>query len=126
MMSVGIRKSDEIFNSLNRLNIAKQTGGLDDTELSNLIVSIGDVFANKVKQGKVSEDEIESACIHLSGFEGKNGDKYFAFPHKDLDRASKSFIEGVYMAKDEADKRAEYSQPVMEAESYERTFRKLG
>ena len=48
MISAGMRKSDEIFNSLNRLNVAKQTGGLKDTELSNLIISIGDVFANKV------------------------------------------------------------------------------
>ena len=126
MMSVGIRKSDDIFNSLNRLNDAKQSGSLQDTELSSLIISVGDVFANKIKQGKVTEEEIESANLHLSGFTGKNKDKYFSYPHRDLDRAAKSFIEGAYMAEEELNERMGYAQPVMDAESYEKTFRKLG
>ena len=71
--------SSDIFNSLNRLNDAKQSGSLQDTELSSLIISIGDVFANKIKQGKVTEEEIESANLHLSGFTGKNKDKYFSY-----------------------------------------------
>lgn len=125
-VKASMRKSEIIFDSLNRLNTSKQTGGLKDTELSNLIVCIGDVFANKIKQGKVTVEEIESAESYLTGFIGENKDKYFSYPHRDLDRAAKSFFEGNDFAKEELEQRNQYAQPVMDAESYERTFKKLG
>jgi hypothetical protein len=120
------RKSDIVFSSLNRLHDAKQSGALTRDEFSKLLVSVGDLFANKIKQGKVTEDEIESVEAHLTGFIGENSDKYFSFPHIDLDRASKTVLESIDFARQSLEKRNEYAQPVMEADSYERTFRKLG
>ncbi len=122
--AIGKRKSDEIFNALNRLNEAKQTGSLQDTELSKLIESVGDVFVNKVRQGAVTNDEIESVDAYLTGFTGENKDKYFAFPHKELDNAAKMFITKTHIAKREIDDRKFYSEAIMNSESYEKTFSK--
>ena len=120
------RKSDTIFSSLNRLHDAKLSGALTRDEFSKILVSVGDLFANKIRQGKVTEDEIESVEAYLTGFTGENSDKYFSFPHEDLDRASKTVLESIDFAKQAVDKRNEYAQPVMEADSYERTFKRLG
>ena len=58
------RKSDAIFSSLNRLHNAKQSGALMRDEFSKILVSVGDLFANKIKQGKVAEEEILSEDLH--------------------------------------------------------------
>lgn len=120
------RKSDAIFSSLNRLHDAKLSGALTSDEFSKILVSVGDLFANKIKQGKVTEDEIESVEAHLTGFIGENSDKYFSFPHTDLKGASKTVLESIDFARQAVEKRNEYAQPVMDADSYETTFRKLG
>ena len=120
------RKSNTILSSLNRLHDAKLSGALTRDEFSKILVSVGDLFANKIRQGKVTEDEIESVEAHLTEFTGDNSDKYFSFPHEDLDRASKTVLESIDFAKQAVDKRNEYAQPVMDADSYERAFRKLG
>lgn len=91
-------QTDVILSSLNRLNEAKQTGGLQDTEFANIIGSIGKLAANKIEHDNVNEDEIDSLKAHLTGFTGENSDKYFSFPHKDLDKASKVFIERINRA----------------------------
>ena len=125
-VKVSERKSNIILNSLNRLNTVKQNGALTRDEFSKILVSVGDLFANKIRQGKVSEEEIESLEAHLTGFIGENSDKYFSFPHEDLERASKTVLESIDFARQAVEKRNEYAQPVMEADSYERTFKKLG
>lgn len=88
-------QTDVILSSLNRIYEAKQTGGLQDTEFANLIGAIGKLAANKIEHGNVNEDEIDSLKSHLTGFTPENSDKYFSFPHKDLDKASKVFIERI-------------------------------
>ena len=120
------RKSDIIFNSINRFYDAKLSGGLNDVELSKVIVLIGDLFANQIKQEKQTEDSIESFESYLDGLDGPNADSYFAHIHKNLDSAVKSVLEGNDFAKQELEQRREYAQPVMSAESYTKTFRKLG
>ena len=91
-------QTDVILNSLNRVHEAKQTGGLKDTEFANLIGAIGKLAANKIEHGNVNEEEIENLKAHLTGFTPENSDKYFSFPHKDLDKASKVFIERINRA----------------------------
>ena len=120
------RKSDVIFSSLNRFYDAKLSGGLKDDELSKLIVLVGDLFANQIKQEKQTENSIESFEAHLDGLDGPNAGVYFSHVHKNLDRAVKSVLEGNDIAKQELEQRREYAQPVMSAESYTKTFRKLG
>ena len=46
------RVSDNILDSFNRFYEAKLSGALKRDELSKLLVSVGDLFANKIKQGK--------------------------------------------------------------------------
>lgn len=120
------RKSDVILNSLNRFYDAKLSGGLKDDEFSKVIVLIGDLFANQIKQGKQTEDSIESFESHLDGLDGSNAKNYFSRIHKKLDTAVKSVLEGNDFAKQELEQRRAYAQPVMSAESYTKTFRKLG
>lgn len=125
-VATGNRPSDIIFESLNGFNSRKNAGVLKENELSNLISQIGDLFANKVKQGKVSDEVIESFESHLTQFTGENKDKFFAFPHEDLERGTKIALESVDFAREEVQKRNVSAQPVMDADSYERTFRRLG
>ena len=120
------RPIDIILESLNGFNSRKNAGVLKGTELSSLIVQIGDLFANKVKQGKVTKDEIESFESHITQFQGENKDKYFAYPHEELDRGTKIALESIDFAREEVKKRNVSAQPVMDADSYERTFRRLG
>ena len=126
MIQTSMRKSDVIFNSLNRIYDAKLSGALKETEFSDILISIGDIFANKVKQGKVSNDEIESYESHLTQFLGENKDKFYNHPHKDLDVAAKASLQSIDLAKTEFDKRSSYASPVIGIGSYEKTFRKLG
>ena len=73
---------------------AKLSGALRADEFSKTIIYISDLFANKIKQGKLNDEEIESAETYLTGFVGENKDKYFSLQHDDLDRAAKIFLEG--------------------------------
>ena len=121
-----MRKSDVIFYSLNGLHGRKISGTIAKNEFANNLINIGDIFANLIKRGKVSEEVIESYESHITQFLGDNRDKYFSYPHEELERAGKANLEGIYFAKEEQEKRSSYAQPVMNAESYERTFKKLG
>ena len=120
------RKSDVIFNSLNRFYDAKLSGGLRDDEFSQIVENIGDLFANEIKQGKQTENNIESFESYLGVLGGPNAEYYFSHTHKNLDNAIKSVLEGNDFAKQELEQRKEYAQPVMTAERYTKTFRKLG
>lgn len=119
------RPSDIILNSINRLYDAKLSGALNSDELSKIIVLEGDLFANRIKQGKVSIDEIESAEAFITGFARKGKDNYFSFKHSDLDRAAKIFLEGDYVALEELNKRTSLSSPVFDSESYSKGFKKI-
>lgn len=125
-VKAGMRKSDEIFDALNRLCDAKQSGSLQENEFSNLIVSIGDVFAKSVENGKQTADNIDSFEAYLTQFLGKNADKYFNFPHSDLEMAAKTCLEGLDIAQSKFEQRSAYAQPVMSAESYKSNFKRLG
>lgn len=105
-------KTDLIFDLYNRYYDASKSGARTGEELSELLINVGDLFANKVKLGKVSEEEIESVENFLSGFLGENKDKYFNFNHKGLDTAARTVNEGIYVAKEEANKRSMYASPV--------------
>lgn len=121
-----MRKSDVIFYSLNGLHGRKISGTLGKNEFSDTLITIGDIFANLIKKGKISDEVIESYESHVTQLLGENRDKYFTHQHDGLERAGKANLEGIYFAKEEQEKRNAYAQPVMDAESYERTFKKLG
>jgi len=128
-VKASMRESDKIWESYNKLSIGKQTGGIGKSELSDLLINIGDVFANQIRQGKVNEDTIESYKTYLTQFLGSNKDKFFSFPHDGLDRAAKTNFEGIEFAKEALEERNLYSKPSMsqeERDSYTKGFRKLG
>lgn len=115
------RTSDVILNSLNRIYEAKLNGALETDELSKIIVLTGNLFASKIKQGKVSNDEIEQTEAFITDL----NQVYFSYEHTDLDKASKIFLEGDYAALDYANSRSLYAQPVKSASEYESGFIKL-
>ena len=92
------RYSDEIFEILNQMHDAKISGVLVPDQLSKELVLVGNVFANKIVQGKVSQDEIESAESFVTGFLGKNKDNYFNNRHVDLDKSARIFLDGNFVA----------------------------
>ena len=115
------RPSDLILNSLNRLYDAKLSGALKNDELSKIMILEGDMFASKIKQGKINVDEVESFESFISGFTKDTKDNYFSYQHTDLDRAAKMILEGNDMALEQG---LRYSQTV-ESPNYTKGFRKL-
>ena len=125
-----LRHTDKIWNSFNKFSAGKQTGGINDTEFSDLLINIGDLFANSIKLGKVNQEEIELYKSYLSQFLGENKDNYFNFSHKGLDRATKTNYESINVASDYLVERNNmYAKPSMTEEErnrYTLGFRKLG
>lgn len=121
-----MRKSDVIFYTLNGLHDRKISGTMGKSEFADNLINIGDVFANLIKKGKISDEVIESYESHITQLIGENRDKYFNHQHDGLERAGKANLEGIFFAKEELEKRNAYAQPVMDAESYETKFKKLG
>lgn len=122
--------TNKIFYLYNHFYDAHLSGALVGEELSEIFINYGDLFANKIKQGKVSDETIDDVNMLLSGFIGQNKDKYFTFQHKGLDRATNTVFESVNIAKNNANKKfSTYNQLNMtpeERESYSKGFRKLG
>ena len=87
-MSTIDRPSNIILDSLNRLHFAKLSGGLNSKEFADEIVRVGDLTANCIKNGKITDEQVEEIESHLPSF------SYFKMEHKDLDRANRTFKEG--------------------------------
>ena len=120
------RISDVILDLLNRLHVAKSSGALKEDEFSKIITNIGDLYASKIKQGKVTSDEIESFESYLTGLDGLNASMYFSFPHKNLDSGAKAALASIDFAKQALEQRSLYARPVTEQNDYENAFRRLG
>lgn len=116
------RPSDEILNLFNRFSDAKLTGVVNPDELKTLLIKIGDLFANKIKKGEVSIDDIDSAETLIEGFISENKDNYFSHLHSDLDGAAKTFLEGDYVALESIRKRDLQSKPI---DDYSKSLRKI-
>lgn len=114
------RVSDVIWDSFNRLHDAKFNGALKSTELASLLEKIGSVFANTIKKGKVSEEGIEDFEKELLS------EDCFSIKHDNLNRAKRAIQEGNDFAMQELEQKQEYAKPVLNADSYEKTFKKLG
>lgn len=119
------RMSNVILDSLNRMNDAKLSGAMSPDEFSKIIVLVGNLFANKIKQGKVESDQVDSFESFLTGFMGPNKDKYFDYPHIDLDKATNMVLQGNSFALSELERRKEFSNPVIQEEKYTAGFKRL-
>lgn len=113
------RTPNVILNSLNRMHDAKISGVMIPDELSKILVLSGNLFANKIVQGKVSQDEIESEESFVTGFLGKNKDNYFNNKHVDLDKAARIILEGNFVALEKLERKNKFTQSLYEEEDYE-------
>jgi len=113
------RTSDTFLNSLNRMHDAKISGAMSPDELSKILVLGGNLLANKIVQGKISQDEIESAETIITGFLGKNRDNYFSNKHVDLDKAARIILEGNFVALEKLERKNKFTQSMFEEEDYE-------
>ena len=100
------RVSDVIFNSINRFYDAKISGALKSDELAKIIILEGQIFANQIRNGKVTEEQIEDFETQIP-----NG-KYdcFDLKHENLQVAYQDVIQGNTAILYEREQR--YSQPV--------------
>ena len=120
MVRLENRISDVIWDSFNRLHDAKLCGALKSNELASLLEKIGNVFANTIKQGKVREEGIEDFEKELLS------EDCFTLKHDNLNNAKRAIQEGNDFAMQELEQKQEYAKPVLDAESYTKTFKKLG
>ena len=106
------RPSNDVLESLNRFYEAKLTGAVNPREFPEILIRVGDLCANKAKQGKMSTDDIESVQSLISSFTGKNADNYFSIKHEGLPEAAATFIEGMDMALMERERVKGMAEPV--------------
>lgn len=120
------RKSDAILNSLNGMHDRKLAGALSSEEFCNNIINTSDLISNCIKNGKIPVDEIESIEVLLTHLLSDDAGKYYHYHHKDYKRAGKTSLESIDIAKEQVIQRQQEAKPVMNAESYTKTFKKLG
>ena len=118
--------TDTILHMTNWINEAKTKGIELKDSLSITLRKLGELGANNIKKGKMSEDSIEQAEIYMTQFTGENKDKFLSHPHEDLNVAASDFLRNFEQAKNYRREREIAAQPVMDAESYTKEFKKLG
>ena len=118
--------TDTILHMTNWINEAKTKGIELKDALSITLRKLGEVGANNIKKGKMNEDSIEQAEIHMSQFTGENADKYFSHQHEDLNIAASDFLRNFEQAKNYRRERQMAARPVFDEESYTKEFKKLG
>jgi len=119
------RPSDAILKASVRLLEAKRTGAITNNEFADLIVKIGDLYANKIRQGKAILEEVEEVEDYIECLISKNGNNYFSYAHKGLDVAAKKFLEGDFVALQEIEKRKIQSKPLLDEQDYVKGFKKI-
>ena len=121
-----VTKTDKILSMVNYINEAKTKGVSLNDSLAITLRHTGELCANKIKQGKMSDDEIETVESFITQFTGENANKYFNHIHEGLPGAAKDFLVGDDFAKQKREQRNLEAHPVMDAESYVKEFKKLG
>lgn len=92
--------TNDLLDRLNRIYYGKLSGGLASTELSEELIKVGDLIANCIRNGKISNIEtIKEMESHLPN------SKFFKFNHEELSKAVKTFIEGNAFALSERESR---------------------
>lgn len=99
MSNIEKRQSDVIFDMLNRINEGKKNGSLRPNELAKTLVLVGDLGANKIKQGKMDEDSIEAFEATFPKI------NYFDYNHKGIEQAYKTAMESIDIAKENNNQR---------------------
>lgn len=94
------RTSDLLLKETNFLYESKNTGTLPKNLLAKIISKIGDLAANKVKMGKMTEEEAFNMLSFISQFKNGKVEDYFSFEHsnEDMKTAVSTFYESINMA----------------------------
>lgn len=94
------RTSDLLLKETNFLYESKNTGTLPKNLLAKIISRIGDLAANKVKMGKMTEEEAFNMLSFISQFKNGKVEDYFSFEHsnEDMKTAVSTFYESINMA----------------------------
>ena len=94
------RTSDLLLKLTNLLYESKNTGTLPKNLLAKIISKIGDLAANKVKMGKMTEEEAFNMLSFISQFKNGKVEDYFSFEHsnEDMKTAVSTFNESINMA----------------------------
>lgn len=85
-MTSTLRPSDRVFESFNRFEEAKKTGVLGPKEFSDLLISIGTIYSNQIKNGNVTGIEDFEALLPKTNM--------FSNDHQDLDVAYTTIVQG--------------------------------
>ena len=92
--------TNDLLDRINRLYYGKMSGGISSDELSDILTKIGDLVANLIKNGKITDKEtISEIERHLPD------SRFFKFNHGNLNAAKKAFYEGDAVALSERESR---------------------
>lgn len=117
-MSMTERPSDLLFEYTKVLSQQKLSGVVQDDLLSKILILEGDFIANKVKQGKLSGDEIESVRTLIP-----QGNYCFSYPHKFIENATKTVNESIDMAEAYLEERNERTHLTDIDNTFAKSFR---
>ena len=102
------RPSNTFFEELNYFSTAKETGALTGNEYSNLLISLGSIYANLVRRGLRTEEEAEDFLGQIP-----NGKwNCYNYPHKDQEFAFNTISQDIAAASFKRETFARQSQPV--------------
>jgi len=96
--------SNEFFDSLNRIHDAKNSGALQSSEFSKLLILENKFFANMVRKGLKTEEDVETYENHLM--------PVGEYPHDDLNVAFSSIKQANTAALFDRENMLKQTQPV--------------
>lgn len=117
--------SNKILEEMNRLYHANISGVANPDELGKIIIDLGSLYSNLVRNGRVGENDTNETLNIISCF--TDGNNYFNRNHNLIVPAN-TFTEGVYVAAERYRERVEASKPPYDSETYKRKaegFKKL-
>ena len=100
--------SNTFFESIERFETAHRTGALVGDELSNIVILLGSIFANKVRKGLRTEEQAEDFLNQIPNGKWNS----FSYPHKEQDTAYKTVEQDINAALYEQEKINNQAQPV--------------
>lgn len=118
-VKAGERPTNVVCEMFNYFSEKKLNGKLPPKAFENLLLRTVSLISNCIRKGKMQKENIESVKSFITNLE-------VIFPQYELADTVKACLEEIEMAEYDLEQRMEAAHPVMEADSYERTFRRLG
>ena len=116
------RPTDIFFDLINYNLEAKENNVSKGDEFPKALLILGDLAANRIKQGKMTQDDIDNIEAYMTCFTGPYKDHYLSRSYPELERTAKTVLEGIYVASEVLDRRNIQASPVQSGNSLRKTI----